>query len=335
MWIQRFGLLLMIFSVPALAHHSVAANFDASTTVEAEGVIARVAWRNPHILFTITTPDGNDVDLETHSISIMRRLGAAEPIIEVGDRVRVAGWPSRRGNGLFVNNMLLPSGEEFVFKFEPEPADLLWSDRMWGTTANWFAESGADSDAGRGIFRVWSTTLVGRSPFFRLADYPLTAQAAAARDAYDPLTDDPLLNCGAKGMPAIMSNPYPMEFRERGDTIELRLEEYDTLRTIYMNPATTPAPVPSIYGHSVGRWEGEMLVVETSDINWGFFTGGVPLSDDVTLVERFTPTENGGRLEYEVTVTDPATFVEPIVFSRFWVWLPNVSVEPYNCIANE
>jgi len=332
MRIHRIGILFALTAAPALGHHSVAANFDPSAMTEAEGEITRVAWRNPHILFTLTTADGTELNLESHSLSIMRRLGAADPIIEVGDHVSVAGWPSRRGPGMFVNNMLLPSGEEFVFKFQPTPADLLWSDRMWGTTENWFAESGDASAEERGIFRVWSTTLVGRTQMIQLADYPLTQAATATRDAYDPLSDDPLLNCGLKGMPAIMSNPYPMEFYDRGDTIELRLEEYDTLRTIYMNPATTPAPTPSIYGHSVGRWEDDTLVVDTTHMNWGHFSRGVPMSDQVVLSERFTPTERGGRLEYEVTVTDAETFMEPINMSRFWVWLPNVRVEAYECI---
>ena len=332
MRIQVIGVLCALTAAPALAHHSVAANFDASTTLEAEGEITRIAWRNPHILFTLETPDGEALNLESHSLSIMRRLGAVDPIIQVGDTVRVAGWPSRRGAGLFVNNMLLPNGEEFVFKFQPTPADLLWSDRMWGTTENWFAESGDTSDEERGVFRVWSTTLVGRTAMIQLANYPLTQEAAAVLAAYDPLTDDPLLNCGLKGMPSIMSNPYPMELEDRGDTIELRLEEYDTLRTIYMNPAATPEPAPSIYGHSVGRWEGDTLVVDTTHMNWGHFFRGVPMSDQAVLLERFTPTENGGRLEYEATLNDPQTFLEPVVMHRFWVWLPDVRVEPYECI---
>lgn len=334
MWIQRFGILCALAAAPAVGHHSVAANFDASTTLEAEGEITQIAWRNPHILFTLTTSDGEELNLESHSLSIMRRLGAVDPFIEVGDRVKVAGWPSRRGEGLFVNNMLLPNGEEFVFKFQPAPADLLWSDRMWGTTENWFAESGDTSAEERGIFRVWSTTLVGRTAMIQLANYPLTPEAAAVLEAYDPLTDDPLLNCGLKGMPSIMSNPYPMEIHDRGDAIEIRLEEYDTLRTIYLNPATTPAPAPSIYGHSVGRWEGETLVVDTTHMNWGFFFRGVPMSDRAVVLERFTPTESGARLEYEATLTDPQTFLEPVVMRRFWVWLPDVSVEPYECVPD-
>ena len=235
MRIQRFGVFLIFICVPALAHHSVVANFDAETTVEAEGVISNIAWRNPHILFTLTTADGEELTLDTHSLSIMRRLGAAEPFVEVGDSVRVAGWPARRGEGMFVNNMLLPSGEEFVFDFGAEPADLRWSDRMWGSNENWFAESGDSSEAERGIFRVWSTTLAGGGAFFMRPPYPLTQEAQAFNDAFDMATDDPLSNCAPKGVPAIMSNPYPIEFVDRGETIEVRIEEYDLLRTIYMN----------------------------------------------------------------------------------------------------
>ena len=110
----------------------------------------------------------------------------------------------------------------------------------------------------------------------------------ARRAAFDPATDEPLLNCAPKGMPGIMSNPYPFEFHDRGDVIELRLEEYDTVRSIYMNAETAPAPTPSILGHSIGHWEGDSLVVETTHVNWGHMAGrGILLSDDLHQIERF------------------------------------------------
>jgi hypothetical protein len=334
MWFQRFSVLLVCASAPALAHHSVPVNFDAGTTVEVAGEITNVAWRNPHILFTLRATDGSgeEWELETHSLSIMRRLNAAEPFVEIGDRVTVAGWPARRGQGMFVNNMLLPNGEEFVFKFEVEPSDLRWSDRMWGTTDRWFAESGDTSAEERGIFRVWSTTLAGGAFRFWLPEYPLTQRALVGKAAFDMAVDDPLLNCGLKGMPGIMGAPYPMEFHDRGDIIELRIEEYDSLRTIYMNPATAPSPTGSIMGYSSGSWDGDTLVVETTNLNWGHFHGrGIIVTDQLRLVERFTPTEGGGRLEYELTITDPGTFTESVSQGRSWVWLPDVRVEPYEC----
>ena len=333
---QRYFVLLGLVSAPAIAHHSVAANYVPSRTVQLEGEITAVAWRNPHITFTVTVTDGAEWELATHSLSIMRRLDAVEPFVEIGDQVKVAGWPSRRGQGMFVNNMLLPSGEEFVFKFEAEPADLIWSDRMWGTTERWFAESGDSSAEGRGIFRVWSSTLAGGAFFIWRDEYPLTEGAEARRAAFNPGTDDPLLNCGLKGMPGIMSNPYPIEFHDRGEIIELRLEEYDTVRTIYLSPDSAPQPTPSILGHSMGRWDGDALVIETTHINWGHMQGrGILLSDDLHLLERFMPVEAGGRLEYEITMTDPFAFTEPVTLTKSWVYLPDVRVEPYECVPDD
>ena len=333
---NRLIALVALVSAPALAHHSVGAFFDASTTVEVAGEITEVNWRNPHIAFEMTDSDGEAWTLETHSLSIMRRLNAAEPFVAVGDQVRAAGWPSRRGQGIFVNNMLLPSGEEFVFSFSPEPADLIWSDRMWGTTETWFAEAGDDSAEELGIFRTWSTTLAGGGVGAFPRNLPLTDAAQAARESFNPTVDDPLLNCGLKGMPEIMSNPYPLAFHDRGDTIEIQIEEYDTIRTVYLDADTAPDPQFSIYGHSTGRWEGDTLVVETTHINWGYLNSrGVPLSDDVHILERFTATDNGGRLEYEGTITDDYAFTEPVPLSKSFVYLPDVSVEPYECIPNE
>jgi hypothetical protein len=166
-----------------------------------------------------------------------------------------------------------------------------------------------------------------------LTSYPLTPAARAALAAFDPLTDAPTLNCAPKGMPTIMEQPYPMEFIDQGERIVLRLEEYDTVRTIHLG-STTPADQPrSLLGHSVGRWEGETLVVKTTRTNWHHFnTEGVQLlSDDVELVERFTPAADGSRLSYELTVTDPATFTEPVVLKKSWLSLPDVAVQRYQC----
>ena len=123
------------------------------------------------------------------------------------------------------------------------------------------------------------------------------------------------------------------EKHDRGDIIELQIEEYDTVRTIYLNPAAAPEPVASILGHSIGRWDGDTLEVETTHANWGHLQGrGILLSDDLRMLERFTLTESGGRLEYELTMTDLYAFTAPVALTKSWVYLPDVRVEPYNCV---
>jgi hypothetical protein len=331
---------LIFVSPGAFGHHSFAATFASDVIVELEGEVTAVRWRNPHVGFTLKIVDSSGAealwDMESHSLSIMRRMDLATAFIYVGDRVKVAGNLPRRSdiNAMFVQNILLPSGEEWVFKFGASPADLRWSDRLMGTTERWFATEGEASGADRGIFRVWSTALASGGGRLRRSSYPLTETARAAVAEFDPVEDSPLANCAPKGMSYIMTQPYPMEFVEQNDTILLRIEEYDTVRTIYMDSAAPAAgQLPSILGHSVGHWEDDTLVVRTTGVNYAFFDGvtGIPQSDAVEFVERITAVADGSRLDYRITVTDPATFTEPVVLENSWIWLSDVTVEPYEC----
>ncbi len=330
---------LLLLPLAAFGHHSFAATFDLTRTIELEGEVTEILWRNPHVGLALKTTDSSGAEavwnLESHSLSILRRMEITEPFFAVGDMVKVAGYPARRAtDGLFVTHMLLPSGEEFVFQFGSEPAELRWSDRAWGQSERWFVETGDASEAERGIFRVWSTSLAINGGFFWLPSYPLTDSAQATLAAWDPYTDSPIADCAPKGMPHIMSQPYPLEFVDQGDSIMLRLEEYDTVRTIYMTDGVD-IPPPSRLGHAVGHWEDSVLVVHTTGVNFGHFNSdGIVLSDNVEIVERFTPVEGGSRLNYEMTVTDETAFTEPVVLTKTWVWLPEVRVTPYECTAD-
>jgi hypothetical protein len=135
-------------------------------------------------------------------------------------------------------------------------------------------------------------------------------------------------------MPTIMEAPYPIEFvRQDNGDILLELEEYDLRRPIYMNAgAARELPAPSPLGFSTGRFDGASLVVTTRRISWPFFSQlGIRQSPAVEIVERFTPSDDGSRLDYEMTVTDPATFTQPVVLRQYWLWLPTVTLLPYEC----
>jgi hypothetical protein len=345
MIVIRIGALLGALLLPyaAFGHHSFATTFNPDVIDELEGEIIEVRWRNPHVNFTLKTVDDSGAEvlwgIESQSLSIMRRMDLATPFIHVGETVKVAGNPARRSdvNAMFVQNILLPSGEEWVFKFGASPADLRWSDRLMGTTETWFASEGEASEAERGIFRVWSTTLADGAGWLGRSSYPLTDSARAAVAEFDPIADAPLANCAPKGMPYIVTQPYPMEFVEQSDTILLRIEEYDTVRTIHMGSAAAEeTPPPSLLGYSIGHWDNDTLVVRTTGVNYPYFDGsGIPQSDAAEYVERITAAKDGSRLDYTITISDPATFSEPVVLEKFWVWLSDVTVEPYNCEVDD
>src|SRR4029079_12728870 len=110
------------------------------------------------------------------------------------------------------------------------------------------------------------------------------------------------------------------------------IEEYDLVRTIHMNQTAAPRGTkPTPLGYSVGKWEGTALVVTTTAISYPWFDqAGIPQSDQSVLVERFTPTADGSRLDYTVTVTDPVNFTKPVTLNRYWLDLGETIVR-YNC----
>jgi len=327
---STLGITLVAASV--LAHHATAPAYDRGRVIELSGEITDVSWRNPHIHLTLQTTDegGESVawDLETNSVSIVSRFGLSPDLVTPGTRVRVAGNPGRiNERALWLTNALLDDGREILFGSAYLPR---WTEDTVGG-ADMRGAITADLTGALGIFRVW--TSIGGGGALWNDSYPFTAEAAAVRAAFDPVRDDPTLNCALKGMPLIMEQPYPMEFVDAGDEIVLRLEEYDTVRRIAMTEHDSVRARPAgLLGNSVGHWEEDVLVVETTGVDYPWFNKtGIPQSDVVRIVERFELNADGSRLEYEMTVTDPATFTEPVVLSKTWAYRPNDEVRPYQC----
>ncbi len=327
--------LLALPSV-SLAHHS-RGEFSGEMW-EMEGELLEIDWSNPHPVFTLQIIDEGDVEKVWNiqgygSLYTLTRAGVTGENFAVGDHVRLFGQSSTRRDNLFlVSNVLTADGLEVVFNRNRGP---VWTQTAIGGEVNYEA-AGAElvnaAAENRGIFRLWSRPdQVTQSRFTP----PLTEQAAALRDAWDPL-DDTSMRCVPKGMPQAMGTPHPYEFVDDGDAITILGHEFNIVRTIYMNNAGDPADQPpSHLGYSVGHWEGDSLVVETSRINWPYFGGrGAPQSEAVEVLERFTLSEDQSRFYYHTTVTDPATFTAPSTVEGYWVAL-NETVEPYTCKVDE
>jgi hypothetical protein len=333
-------LLLAVLPGAAAAHHSFFGRFDTLTLVELEGEVTEVLWRNPHAYLSVRA-DGVVWEIETSSLTVLRRLGIAEGAIRVGQHVRIAANPPIGDKKeMYARHVLLPDGRELLMNVGLTPR---WTQRAnaVGDDSLLMAREGDGSRPDLGLFRVWSHTRTIARLFPEVTDpavdinaYPLTPAARAQLAEFDRRTDNPTANCVPKGMPTIMEAPYPIEFvRQQNGDIELKLEEYDLTRHIYMNSsAARELTAPTPLGDSVGRWDGATLVVMTTRISWPFFSQlGIRQSPAVEIVERFAPSADGSRLDYEMTVTDPATFTRPVVLRQHWLWLPSVTLLPYEC----
>ncbi len=332
---SRLGALigLLALSYATLGHHSQA-EFDDTFVRELQGEIVAAYWRNPHVNFTLKTvdDDGNEAlwEMEAASWNTLARKGVPEDVFKAGDRVRVAVHPSTtRPRHLQVNHVLLDTGMEVILS--PSGDQPRWSNEYYGGTAR-TAESAPlreSSLTAGGLFQVWAIAGGRRVPLDR--ELPLTDSAREALAAWDPLTEDPLLRCIPPGMPPTMGNPYPMQFSEQDGTILLHLEEFDNARTIHLYPDDAPR-TPAPLGYSVGRWDDGTLVVETTDINYPYFNRvGVAQSESVETVERFTVSDDGRRLDYELTITDAATLTEPVTWSTYFVSDRGEVVRSYEC----
>jgi hypothetical protein len=347
-WILALPIGFLISLQSASGHHAGATVYNPTRTTEIEGEVIRIFWRNPHVhfLLSVTGADGRETewDVESNSVSILSRMGVTPDVVRVGSRVRIAGWPARRqSNGMFATHMLLSGGPEVLLN--PGVASR-WSGETLGTSTRLVSDGAADAREGvqRGIFRVWSTNMANPASFPLFRDvvtteeiYPLTQSARQARDSWDAVDDNPYLGCTPVGMPRVMGQPYPIEFVDQGDEILLRIELYDIERNILLNSSTPPSEVPrSPLGHSVGHWDGGTLVVTTTRVDWPYFDqSGVPLGENAEIVERFLPHPDGSRLDYTLTVTDPATFTEPVTLRKYWTWRPGEELQRFDCVEFE
>ena len=334
--IHRISAVCGLFLLPIVvfSHHSVAGTFDTDQVAETEGEITSLLWRNPHVRFSMTAADANgetvEWEMEMTSLTTLRRRGLNDQFLNVGDTIRVAGYPASDGSKqLYLLNLLFSDGEEIVLT----NSGPRWSDRVLGTTGPGFGTEDDRSRPALGIYRIWSTPLgFGENNVLWERSYPLTPAAEARLAVFNPMTDAPTLNCAPKGMPTIMAAPYPMEILERNGNVVLIQEEYDTVRTIYLNGSEPDWVDARPLGYTVGRWEGETLVAETTGISWRHFdTRGIPLTDGASVIETFAVQDNGARLDYTMTVYDPLTFTEPVMLSKSWVWLPDMTIERFDC----
>ena len=327
---------VMLVPLAVSGHHSTGGFYDTGTTIEVTGAVTEVFWRNPHVGLTleVTNASGETElwEIEGGAWNTVQRRGITPDTVAIGDEVRVAGAPGTRGvKAVWATHMQIPDGIEFTLSDRPYPPR--WAEASPAPEISASTVAAAAENA-NGIFRVWSPSRGFGGGFRPPAP---TAEAQALKDQWDQAVDDPGLRCEAPGMPNAILNPYPVQFIDEGDRIRLLIEEWDGNRVIYLDPATTPLDPPvDRLGHSVGRWEGNTLVVEIDHVSWPYLDAqGTPMSDDVTMVERFTLSDDESSMEYEVTVTDPVYLTAPAAWRRSYTWNPGTEVKPFDCTLRE
>jgi hypothetical protein len=144
---------------------------------------------------------------------------------------------------------------------------------------------------------------------------------------------DPELKCYLPGIPRAMYMPYPFQIVQSTNKIHMAYAFSNAARTIHLDHVEGP-PDDTWMGHSVGRWEGNTLVVDVTNFNdktW-FDRAGNFHSDALHLVERFTAI-GPAAIRYEVTIEDPKVFTRPwkISMPLYRRLEPNIQLLEYRC----
>jgi len=333
--ITTFAATFML-AAPVLGHHSDAA-LDMESVATIEGRITEFNWRNPHIYFTVETTDedGAPVEWEVQMGSTITttRMGWTRDSLSIGDLVTVGAYPARNGRPYGMLNSIEkeggvvlptsingPTAEPRV----PEP------EVTTGTTSL------------EGIWMARNSELVryvGGFDGFFTAQLELTEGGIAARDAYDELSaENPEAQCIGRPPPAMIvsSNLFPIqiEINEAEEVIMIRGQFWDEERTVYMDGREHPDVDDRFAsGHSIGRWDGDTLVVDTMNFtdHRSPYQIGVPSGGQKHVVERYRLIEEGTRIAVEFVLEDPEYIAQPLTHTRELIYSPQVEMTPFEC----
>jgi len=173
-----------------------------------------------------------------------------------------------------------------------------------------------------------------------VANVPMTDEARkihAARATGLLGLDEPDAHCLPQGVPKINSAPVPFKIVQTDKLVVLVYEAFNLWRQVHLDNREFADDLnPSWLGYSKGRWDGDALVVETRGLNGKQWLdhGGFPTSDKLTVIERFRRPAFG-RLEIELTITDPTYYTRPWTVTTNAQLLLNTELFEFVCNENE
>jgi len=352
---------LVLFAGTVSGHHSNAPHFDNEKEVEKTGVVAEWRFVNPHSFLHFDVTENGITQrwrCETDSASSLRRRGFNSTTFAIGEKLTVIGNPARREeNACFFRDVVLADGttinrntdmalvretqqeqavstaEEGGERLETLPnGDPNISGYWWDGDDE--APSGLAQALNLGGGMMGMGMGMGSARLQKFTDIPLTAEGERLRDDYDIAYDDPALQCQISNiMDALGRDESVNEIRQNENTITIMYGYMDYLRTIHMGMDAHPENIePSIGGHSIGRWEGDTLIVDTI----GFLPSvlhprsGVPVSNQLHVVEQFRYDSARNELVRTYTANDPVYFQESFSDGDRLRPAPR-PYEPYDC----
>ena len=253
------------------AHHSTASFFFLDQRISVEGTVVEFHARNPHglIVFDVVNEAGETERWRAEMPAwqaLLRWLGWSPGDLQPGDRIVIHGAPPRMNESFSIraDDIVMPDGwtrhmfrDPVTNKYrKPTPPDrrIAELDGVWELNRGWTDHPDDNPDTyERTDFRPWTLP-----------------EVLAVWEERDPLSD-PKLDCEPPTVSAAMSGIHAIAIDQSGEHVKLFAEAFDVDRTVYMDGRSHPGEDAhhTHLGHSVGRYEGDALVVDTTHITAG------------------------------------------------------------------
>ena len=179
------------------------------------------------------------------------------------------------------------------------------------------------------------------------AGFKLTPEAQKHYDAAQKATKEGKIYrndiglCWPAGMPIMMTRVWPVAMIQLPTAIYMISELMNSMRVVYLDgrPHTDPdIAVRSFNGESIGRWEGDTLVIDTTnfveDHHWIHDRLGIPASDALHIIERIRMIDGGKRLEIEFTLTDPKVWEGDWKLVKHWNRVDDRDIAEVECLPD-
>lgn len=303
----------LVLPCGAQAHHAIAGNFDLSTHIVIEdATLTEFRFLNPHVYLYVEAPNA-DGEMEqwrcemAAATRLKRRGWTAESLLP-GQEISIEGTPAWREARLcHVDVIRLADGtelSEFAGRPSADEVDVILADAAVGEARPRYLPNGQLNLGGPWVVTSESIEMPDIDPT------PAGAQAAAGTERH---FDSPALTCSPAN--PLLDWIYEREandIQQFDDRIVMQYGYLEQERTIWLNMDSHPDNLePSVFGHAIGRWEGDELIVDTT----GFLPGVLDHTTNVEFTmfsaqfrttERYTVSADGLMLIRRYTFADPA-----------------------------
>jgi hypothetical protein len=326
------------------AHHGFG-SFDLSRDIELTGTLTAIDFVNPHswLYLDVEGPDGavTSYRCEMRGATVLRRSGWSPDLFTMGERITITGAPDRRDpNSCYLGTVTFSDGRHIDRYGQLTTPAAPPADRPARTASgrpniagDWANEQVVMTDPRGIVGTLVPLSMVDRyapgevpeggQPFpgsrgadpslrsFAAVRVPLTPKGQAAADAYvDFSEDNPRLRCESTSILFDWTfDGMIHRITQTDDVITVEYGQYGLVRTIRLDETSHPADgAPSRAGHSIGRWEGDVLVVDTTGFAPGLLSPPIHHGDQLRIVERFTFDPGAMTLRRDYEATDPEFF---------------------------